>query len=654
MAINLQDDIMRDFLVESREILDGLSEQLVDLERHPEDRSLLNAVFRGFHTIKGGAGFLNLEPLVEICHQTEDIFNLLRRGDKAVTPDLMDTVLQALDRVNVMFTRLDSGELIEAAPGSFMEQLRRFNAPDAPAALAIGEADMSVAGDDVTDQEFEQLFDGLAAAARPSEQSSSEESRAAPDAGAPVEITEAEFEHLLDQLHGVGNSPSAALTQPQPTATSVAESPAAASNPLGSELSPGAATALPAAAAGAAGQRGDQRGEATVRVDTAKLDHIMNLVGELVLVRNRLGTLRGQLNDERVSQAVGNLEQVTSDLQSAVMKTRMQPIKKVFGRFPRVVRDLARTLCKEVQLTTRGEDTDLDKNLVEALADPLVHLVRNAVDHGLEEPQERTRLGKPRIGSIVLSAAQVGDHILLVIADDGRGMDPEALRAKAIEKGLLDLESAKRFDDKDSFNLIFLPGFSTKDQISDVSGRGVGMDVVKDRLSQLNGTVEIDSKLGEGTTLRIKVPLTLVILPTLMVRIRNCKFALPMSVVREIFELNASRTHMVDGRLTVMVRRKAMPLFFLERWLERVGEPVGVGAGDDRDKQHQVVTIVLGHQPIGLVVDEVIGLEEAVVKPLGTMLQGLPGLTGSTITGDGQIALIIDVPGLIKHYGSHL
>ena len=655
MAIDPQDDILRDFITESREILDELSEQLVDLERHPQDRSLLNAVFRGFHTIKGGGGFLGLEPLVEICHQTEDIFNLLRQGDKAVTSDLMDAVLQALDRINVMFVRLDSGEPLEAAPESLMGQLRRLNTPDAPAAPALDDTGTRLAGGDVTDQEFEQLLDSLTAAAGlpeppPPEQGHVDE----PATGATVEISDAEFEQLLDQLHGAGNGPSTVFAPPRPSAAAAIDPQAADLSPPGSALHPGLAAAAPVVAAEAAGQRGGPRGEATVRVDTAKLDDIMNLVGELVLVRNRLATLRGQLNDERVNQAVGNLEQVTCDLQSAVMKTRMQPIKKVFSRFPRVVRDLARTLHKEVELTTRGEDTDLDKNLVEALADPLVHLVRNAVDHGLEEPQERIRLGKPRTGSIVLAAAQEGDHIALMIADDGRGMDPAGLRAKAIEKGLLDPEAAKRFDDKDSFNLIFLPGFSTKDRISDVSGRGVGMDVVKDRLSQLNGTVEIDSKPGEGTTLRIKVPLTLVILPTLMVQVHGCKFALPMAVVREIFELDPSRTHRVDGRLTVMVRRKAMPLFFLERWLERVGEPVAAGAGDEWGTQRQIVTIVLGHQAIGFVVDEVIGLEEVVIKPLGTLLQGLPGLTGSTITGDGRIALIVDIPGLIKHYGSQL
>ena len=698
MAIDpQQDDILRDFLIESREILDGLSEQLVDLEQRPEDRNLLNAVFRGFHTIKGGAGFLNLGPLVDICHQTEDIFNLLRQGDKVVTPELMDTVLDALDRVTEMFARLDSGQSLTAVPASLLERLRGFNVPDTSTPAMTGQGGIAAAEEeDLTDREFELLLDGMSGEERHWQPSAVGEPAGSASASATDdEITDAQFENLLDELHGEGRHPGkpggAADEAPASTArgddspiteeeferlldelhgegsapgalpeSTAPESAAAGQRRSDAEVSTNSSAATAASVAPAAGsnepaaQRSAPPIEATVRVDTAKLDDIMNLVGELVLVRNRLCTLREQLNDERVTQVVGNLEQVTADLQSAVMKTRMQPIKKVFSRFPRVVRDLARNMRKEIQLTTRGEDTDLDKNLVEALADPLVHLVRNAVDHGLEDPQERTRRGKPRTGSIVLSAAQEGDHILIMIADDGRGMDPEALRAKAIEKGVLDIEAAKRLDDKDSFNLIFLPGFSTKEQISDVSGRGVGMDVVKERLSELNGTVDIDSRLGEGTTLRIKVPLTLAILPTLMVRTRGCKFALPMGLVQEIFELNESRSHMLDGRLTVMVRDKAVPLFFLERWLQRMAEPAPLNAEVGTNPERQVVTLALDHQVIGFVVDEVIGLEEVVIKPLGSLLHGLPGLTGSTITGDGRIALIIDVPGLIKNYGSLL
>ncbi|MCG5529975.1 chemotaxis protein CheA [Halorhodospira halochloris] len=391
----------------------------------------------------------------------------------------------------------------------------------------------------------------------------------------------------------------------------------------------------------------------------------MNLVGELVLVRNRLSNLRDILEDDRMSQAVSDLELVTSDLQSSVMKTRMQPIKKVFGRFPRVIRDLARQLQKEVRLETQGEDTDLDKNMVEALADPMVHLVRNSVDHGVEYPDEREAAGKPREGVVTLAAEQEGDHILLSITDDGRGMDADKLRSLAVKKGVMDQESASRLDDKEAFNLIFHAGFSSKEEISDVSGRGVGMDVVKNSLAKLNGTVDIDSELGRGTIMRIQLPLTLAILPTLMVKISGRKFALPMSVVREIFELNDVRTSVVNNRLVALVRNKAMPLFFLERWLHQTGEPVlatkremavasGGENGEEVEDERQVITVIVGNQAVGFVVDEVIGLEEVVIKPLGAMLHGLPGLAGSTITGDGQIALIVDIPSLIKAHGRRL
>jgi two-component system chemotaxis sensor kinase CheA len=371
----------------------------------------------------------------------------------------------------------------------------------------------------------------------------------------------------------------------------------------------------------------------------------MNMVGELVLVRNRLATLKATLNDEEVANAVGNLDVVTADLQLAVMKTRMQPIKKVFGRFPRVVRDLARSLKKEIDLEMEGEDTDLDKNLVEALADPLVHLVRNSVDHGIELPDEREQAGKPRRGSVLLSAAQEGDHIMLSISDDGKGMDPEVLRQKAVEKGMMDSEAAARLDDKECFNLIFAPGFSTKKEISDVSGRGVGMDVVKTRIAQMNGSVEIDSEWGRGSIIIIKLPLTLAILPTLMVVLGNQPFALPLASVVEIFNLDLKRTNVVDGQLTIMVRERALPLFYLRQWLT----PAKAMTDEDRQRGH-VVIVNVGNIQVGLVVDHLIGQEEVVIKPLGALLQGLEGMAGATITGDGNIALIVDVPGLMRKY----
>jgi two-component system chemotaxis sensor kinase CheA len=329
------------------------------------------------------------------------------------------------------------------------------------------------------------------------------------------------------------------------------------------------------------------------------------------------------------------------------MKTRMQPIKKVFGRFPRVVRDLARNLHKEISLEMIGEDTDLDKNLVEALADPLVHLVRNSVDHGIELPDDRVAAGKPRIGTIVLAAQQEGDHIRLTIRDDGKGMDPDVIREIAVKKGAIDRDSADRLSDTECFNLIFAPGFSTKEEISDVSGRGVGMDVVKTKISQLNGSVHVESTLGEGSLIVIKVPLTLAIMPTLMVMLADQTFALPLVSVNEIFHLDLSTTNVVDGQEVIIVRGKAVPLYYLKKWLVRGG--MAKHANDSMESH--VVIVSVGDRRVGFVVDQLIGQEEVVIKPLGKMLQGTHGMAGATITGDGAIALILDVPGMLKRYG---
>ncbi len=511
------------------------------------------------------------------------------------------------------------------------------------------------ASDEITDAEFESLLDQLHGKG-----TFQADALPAAKAAAPVEqtsaipgddISEHEFEALLDQLHGKGkfNGDVAAVDAPasvQAAAPARAEAPAIA-RPAGA-AAPVAApkpAAAPRAPAASADKHAVSEAETTVRVDTARLDEIMNMVGELVLVRNRLVRLGLNSGDEAMSKAVSNLDVVTADLQTAVMKTRMQPIKKVFGRFPRLVRDLARQLKKEINLELVGEETDLDKNLVEALADPLVHLVRNAVDHGVEMPDEREAAGKARTGRVVLSAEQEGDHILLSISDDGKGMDPNVLRAKAVEKGLMDKDAADRLSESDCYNLIFAPGFSTKTEISDVSGRGVGMDVVKTKISQLNGSINIYSAKGQGSKIVIKVPLTLAIMPTLMVMLGNQAFAFPLVNVNEIFHLDLSRTNVVDGQEVVIVRDKALPLFYLKRWLVQ---------GQVHEEQHEghVVILSVGTQRIGFVVDQLVGQEEVVIKPLGKMLQGTPGMSGATITGDGRIALILDVPSMLKRYAA--
>ncbi|GGO67460.1 chemotaxis protein CheA [Bowmanella pacifica] len=712
MAFDVDEDILQDFLVEAGEILELLQEQLVDLENNPEDADLLNAIFRGFHTVKGGAGFLSLTELVDACHGAENVFDVLRTGKRQVTAELMDVILQALDSINEMFANVKAREPLEPAAPEVLEALHRLSKPESEDEVAsapvapepdpipepeiISDASTEGSIDDITEDEFEALLDELhgpgsgpsATKAEPAadltegdeditddefealldqlhgEGKFSSPSEAPAPSAAPAsaqddsdDITDDEFEALLDQLHGSGKGPGAAPpAAPKAEAPKPKAEPKAAAAPVAK-----AAPAKPAAkpseddeddkTAGTALRAGDKKAaaappaETTVRVDTKRLDQIMNMVGELVLVRNRLLSLGVNLNNEDMSKAIANLDVVTGDLQGAVMKTRMQPIKKVFGRFPRVVRDLARSLKKEINLNLVGEDTDLDKNLVEALADPLVHLVRNSVDHGIEMPDEREASGKKRTGTVTLSASQEGDHILLTIEDDGKGMDPDKLKDIAISRGVLDADAAARMSNEDAFNLIFAPGFSTKTEISDISGRGVGMDVVKTKINQLNGTVHIHSEKGVGTRLEIKVPLTLAILPTLMVIVGEQTFALPLAAVSEIINVDMSKTNTVDGQLTMIVRSKAIPLFYLKEWLHRSKGKVDI----ERSKGH-VVVVQIGTQQVGFVVDALIGQEEVVIKPLDALLQGTPGMAGATITSDGGIALILDIPSLLKRY----
>lgn len=687
------EEILEDFLVEAGEILEQLSEQLVQLEKQPDDKDLLNAIFRGFHTVKGGAGFLQLSAMVDCCHVTENLFDNLRNGHRKVTSELMDIVLQALDCVNEMFARVKERQPPQPVSAELLAALE---------ALAKGEDDVAVASiasvsesetsadmaddltdemtdeefdellaaldsadvnaeasdshpgstDEISDEEFEALLDQLQGNASVADIPEEKAATAAAESGSD-EITDEEFEALLDQLQGAPGGSSPAADKPPASARGPASG--ADSQPSGArphlQAVPSSAASAPATKTApepaAQAARESSAPETTVRVDTRRLDEIMNMVGELVLVRNRLVRIGSTSTDEILSKAVGNLDLVTADLQSSVMKTRMQPIKKVFGRFPRVVRDLARNMKKEVVLELHGEETDLDKNLVEALADPLVHLVRNSVDHGIELPDLRQERGKPRQGTILLSAEQEGDHILLTINDDGNGMDPDMLRRKAVEKGLMDRDAADRLSRSECFDLIFAPGFSTKTEVSDVSGRGVGMDVVKTKISQLNGSVAIESSPGKGTRIEIKVPLTLAIMPTLMIMVGEQTFALPLASVSEIFNLDLSSTHVVDGQQVVTVRDKALPLFHLRRWLSRQSNDTA-----RLSPEANVVIVSVGAQRVGFVVDTLIGQEEVVIKPLGRMLHGTPGMAGATITGDGRIAVILDVPGLLKCYAA--
>lgn len=781
----MDEEILQDFLVEAGEILDELGEQLITLEGHPEDFDLLNAIFRGFHTIKGGAGFLNLTPLVSISHKSEDVFDLLRSGNRTVDAGLMDVILNALDVLNGQFDALRAGEQPEEAPADLIAKLEALirgevveaegraqisaapspdatsaaDGPPAPpdgaevelidedeyaalvatadktgpdtdaaaeaaAAAEAGSAASAGGRNLITESEFEDLLDRLhgpgqfgagAGVASGSTESDGDSNTGASgndadeaaggeadhiteaefdalldelhgpgqfaadavgaagaagaevdgdeaDAGAADEadlITEQEFDALLDELHGPGrfapgSKPEAAAETPAEAGTPAeinksaeAMAPAQATPPRAPE--PGNVTALAAAAPepikDVKSRQSQPAQETTVRVDTVTLDRMMNMVGELVLIRNRLSNLQDQIANEDVSRTVANLDLVTSNLQNVAMQTRMQPIKKVFGRFPRVVRDLARSLGKNVRLEMSGEDTDLDKNLVEALSDPLVHLVRNSVDHGIETPDVREAAGKPREGALQLSAEQEGDHILLTIRDDGKGIDAEALRRKVIAEGTMDAESAARLSERECFEIIFMPGLSTKEEISDVSGRGVGMDVVKTRINQLNGSIEIDSELGVGTTISITLPLTLAIVPTLMVSLATQPFALPLVNVKEIIDYDPKDVHSVDGQRAIRVRGRVVPLYYLSQWLVD-------GIHEFESETGHVVIVKIGSQSVALLVDGLIGQEEVVIKPLGRFLQNTTrGLAGATITGNGRIALILDLPELLQVHG---
>ncbi|MCU1114642.1 chemotaxis protein CheA [Stenotrophomonas sp. CASM110] len=606
----VSDDITADFIIEAQEILDRLGEQLVSLEQAPQDTEQLNAVFRGYHTLKGGAGFLGVTAMVELCHAAEEALGAARAGQAVLQAHHFDAAQQSLDYLQSMLDAVSSGTEPGYAPPDLIAQFDVHGGAAAPAAAAAAPA--AGAGDLITDDEFEALLDQL-------------HGGNAPTAVAPAKkaddglISEDEFEALLDQLHG-GAAPGAR------PAAAVAPAPIAAPRPANAPAPVAKPAAKPLAEA-----------EHTVRVDTKRLDAIVNLIGELVLSRNRLKTLRARLRDEELDRAVSTLDIATARLQSAVMRTRMQPVGKVFSRFPKVARDVARSLKKEVDLELIGAETELDRNLVEALADPLVHLVRNAIDHGVEMPDLREAQGKPRMGHVRLSAQQEGDYVSIEVQDDGAGIDPEKLRAKAREKGLIDPEAAARLSSEECLHLVFLPGFSTKQQVTDISGRGVGMDVVQSRIRELSGQIQIQSELGRGSRFLIRVPLTLAILPTLLVQAGEDVYALPLARVMEV--LHAPRTSLgwFDGRAVLDRRSHTLPLVDLRQWL------------DVTPAASTLLTIVVlqaGEARFGLVVDQVRGREEVVIKPLPKALRGLRGYAGATLIGDGRMALILDVDGL--------
>jgi two-component system chemotaxis sensor kinase CheA len=616
------EDLLQDFLVEAGDLLSDVDNKLVELEHSPDDPGLLNDIFRGFHTIKGGAGFLGAAELVTLCHLTESLFDKLRKRELAVTPERMDVILSATGVVRDMFVDLGRGSRPGPAAPELLDALRVAIEASPSAASAAAPVKAPAA---------------LAVAAQPRAAGA-----AFPQPGGP------DWEALFAAVTGgvavaapVVAAPAPALEAAPPDLPPVAADPVVAAA-LGRR-----ATDLPGANAPTGRREGERQRDNSIRVDTSRLDQVLNLSGEIGLTKNRLNALRSDIlagrTDTETLQAldlaVSQLDLLVSDLQNAVMKTRMQPIGRLFHKYPRIARDLARNLGKEVELALVGEETEIDKTMVEDLADPIIHLIRNAVDHGVEDAARRAAAGKPAKSVLRLEARQEGDHIVITVADDGRGMDAEKLRAKALAQGLISEEEASTLDERQSYNLIFLPGFSTAEKVSDVSGRGVGMDVVRTNIQKLNGTIEIHSQLGKGTTLVINLPLTLAILPVLLVRLGEQPFAVPLSMVREILPVDVGSIQDVGGRATMVVRGEVLPIV-----------PLSVLLGWPREAMPQYGVVMQSAASVFiLAIDSFAGREDAVIKSLEVFRP--KGVAGVTTLANGQIVLILDMKELLEAVG---
>ena len=595
------EELMEDFLTEASDLLSDVDSKLMGLEKTPHDRDLLNVIFRGFHTIKGGAGFLNATELVTLCHLTENLFDKLRNGELSLNAELMDTIFAATGEVRQMFGYLSQNRQPEAAPPHLIVALHSAlegkpaaatSQPVAPQAAAVQPAA------DANGPDWNVLYHSLVGGA--------------PAAAAPV-------------------TPSA-TPAPAPVPAAVPEIDRRVANPPVQKSSP-------------ARREGESGGgkDNTIRVDTDRLDQVLNLSGEIGLTKNRLTHLRTDILQGRsdaltlraLDESVSQLDMLVVNLQNAVMKTRMQPIGRLFNKYPRLARDLARQLGKDVELVLLGEETEIDKTMIEDLNDPLVHLIRNAVDHGVEDTAQREAAGKPSKSMVRLGARQEGDHILITIVDDGKGMRPEVIRNKAIEKGLISPETASSLDDAQSLALILLPGFSTKDEISSVSGRGVGMDVVKTNIEKLNGSISILSEPGKGSTFTISLPLTLAILPVLLLRLCNQSFAVPLSLVREILSISPAELQQVSGKATMVVRGEVLPVLPLARLI-----------GWDATETPEVgVLMQVGTHSFILSADGFAGHDDVVIKSLDTFRP--KGVAGVTMSSEGEIVLILDVKELL-------
>lgn len=629
------EELLQDFLLEASDLLADVDSKLMDLEKNPTDKNILNVVFRGFHTIKGGAGFLNATELVTLCHLTENLFDKLRNGELHLNPALLDVILAATGEVRLMFNDLGRGQQPQSAPADILNELAaaldgKTVSPPAPAAtpaaavapvvaVAAPVVSTALAAAAETGPDWNALYHTLVGG----EVLAATPAVAAPVVAAPV----------------VAVAPTPEVTA-EPAATDTVDEDKLLQSAFGRR-----AEDVPGRAAPSASRRESEPAakDNTIRVDTDRLDQVLNLSGEIGLTKNRLTHLRSDILQGRsdpatlksLDESVSQLDMLVVSLQNAVMNTRMQPIGRLFKKYPRLARDLARQLGKDVELVLSGEETEIDKTMIEDLNDPLVHLVRNAVDHGVESAEERQAAGKRPKSMVYLAAHQEGDHILITIADDGKGMRPEVIRNKAIEKGLLSPDMASSLDDDASLNLIFMPGFSTKDEISSVSGRGVGMDVVKTNIAKLNGSISIESAPGKGSTFTISLPLTLAILPVLLLRLSDQPFAVPLSMVREIMSVTPEAQQLISGRPTMVVRGEVLPL-------KSLASLIGWA---DSGKSEVGVLMQVGSQSFILSADGFAGHDDVVIKSLDTFRP--KGVAGVTMSSEGEIVLILDIKELL-------
>ncbi|WP_457560937.1 hybrid sensor histidine kinase/response regulator [Caminibacter sp.] len=642
-------ELREDFLVEAFEMIDEMDQDLIELENNPDDLELLNKIFRVAHTIKGSGSFLNFDKLTHLTHHMEAVLDKARKGELKITPEIMDVILESVDAMKAILEYIRDNGTDESPDVDIEPIVKKLDAivkgeygVEKTESESEKEDDLGINLDEITLDNIDEIdLDSL-----PPEVADAILKKIVLEVNKPVDEQEKTQENDSKEKQTEDNKEDKENEEKKEESKNEEES-----KPVESESKTPAKTESKELKEAKKEMKKHiiSTKEQTIRVDVKRLDQLMNLIGELVLAKNRLIKIYNDVEEryegekflEELNQVVSSISIVTTDLQIAVMKTRMLPIGKVFNKFPRLVRDLARELGKKVKLIIEGEDTELDKSIIEEIGDPLVHMIRNAVDHGIEPPEERIKKGKPEEGTIWLRAYNEGNMIVIEIKDDGKGMDPEALKKKAIEKGIITPQEAENMSDKEAFMLIFKPGFSTAAKVTNISGRGVGMDVVKTNIEKLNGIIEVDSVPGKGSTFKLKIPLTLAIIQALLVASQEDLFAVPLSNVIETVRIVEEDIYTIEGKSVLKLRDEVLPLVNMADIfeIEKILEP---------EKYLYVVILGLGATKIGLIVDRFIGQEEIVIKSLGEFLKGLPGIAGATIRGDGRVTLIVDVASLMK------